>query len=111
MPNHHKSDAQTSINISPECQAVIDIASHQALFGTRLDSIEHKASALEEAQSNVEVPAIVNATDQVFSEKSALAKLDQQSLAAIYRRLAELEMFLMIGALELVEVPCNRNDS
>ncbi len=111
MPNHHQSDAQTSINISPECQAVMDIASHQDLFGARLDSIEHNASEQEEAQLEVEFSVIENASDQVSSEKSALAKLDQTSLAAIHQRLAELEMFLMIGAVELVEVPCNQNDS
>lgn len=87
------------------------IASHQDLFSARLDSIEHKASAPEEAQLNVEFPANENATHQVTGEENTLAKLDQQSMEAIYQRLAELEMFLMIGAVELVEVPCNRNDS
>ena len=105
MPNHNQSEAQTTINFSPECQAVMDIASHQASFGARLDAVEHKADEPEEDQLEVEFPAIENATHQVTGEKNTLAKLDQQSMEAIYQRLAELEMFLMIGAMELVEIP------
>lgn len=111
MPNHTQSEVQTTINFSLECQAVKDIASHQALFGARLDAIEHNASEPEEAQLEVEFPAIENATNLVTGEKNSSAKLDQQSMEAIYQRLAEIEMCLMIGTLELLEVPCNRNDS
>ena len=105
MPNHNQSGAQTTINFSRECQAVMEIASHQTLFGVRLDSSEHKASEPEEAQLNVEVPVIENSTNQFPGEKNTLAKLDQPGMAAIYQRLAELEMFLMIGFGELVEIP------
>jgi len=111
MFNHTQSEAQMTINFSLECQAVMDIASHQTLFGARLDSIEHKASEPEEAQLEVESPAIEKATNQVTGEKNTLAKLDQQSVAAIYQHLAELEKFWMIGFEEMVEIPCNRNDS
>ena len=105
MPNHNQSGAQTTINFSRECHAVMEIASHQTLFGARLDSIEHKASELEEAQLEVEFPTIEKATNQVPDQKYLSAKLDQPGMAAIYQRLAELEMLLMIGAMELVEIP------
>ena len=105
MFNHTQSEAQTTINFSPEYQAVMEMASHQTLFDARLDAVEHKASEPEEAQFEVEYPAIGNATHQVTGEKNTLAKLDQQSMEAIYQRLAELEMFLMIGSVELVEIP------
>jgi len=105
MPKYNQSEAQTTINFSQECQAVKDMASHQALFGARLDSIEHKASEPEATQLEVEFPTIENAIHQVTGEKNTLAKLDQQSMEAIYQRLAELEMFLMIGSVELVEIP------
>lgn len=111
MPNHNQSETQTTINSSLECLDVIDIASHQILFGARLDANEREAPEPEEGQLEFEFPAIEISTDQVSSQKSALAKLDQQSMAAIYQRLAELEMFLMFGTVEVVEVPCNRNDS
>ena len=86
VPNHNQSETQTTINSSLECLDAIDMASHQILFGARLDADEHEAHEPEEGQLEFEFPAIENSTDQVSSEKSALAKLDQQSMAAISQK-------------------------
>ncbi len=105
MFNYTQPEVQAAIQFSLESQTVSEIASHHALFGARLDSIEQKASELEEDQLEVGLPAVERATNQVPGEKNLSVNLDQQSMAAIYQRLAELEMFLMIGAMELVEIP------
>lgn len=104
MFNYTQPEIQTAIQLSLESQTVSEIASHEALFGVRLVSIEQKASELEEAQLEVEFPTIKKATNQVQGNKNLSVNLDQQSMASVYQRLAELEKFMMIGAMELVDI-------
>lgn len=105
MPNSNQSEAQTTIKFLPECQAVMDIASHQTLFGALLDSVDHRASEPKGAELKVESSAFKNPIAQLPVERNLPTKTNQLITTAICQRLAELEMHLMIGFEEVLEIP------